>query len=126
METGDGKGHPMRNCTWEGSLLSQRTGEALDMGSREERVTNCQGQERNEEQRQLPQANTTPGLLQPPSFCKGWLHLKELGRSKVRHNFTPFCRDYLGLAIAVFTTGFGFFCADICQILQCVTLSKLC
>lgn len=38
---------------------------------------------------------------------------------KVRHNFTPFCRDYLGLVIAGFTTGFGFFCMELCQALLC-------
>lgn len=60
-----------------------------------------------------------PRFIQPPSFRKGWPYLKELGSSKVRHNFTPFCRDYLGLVIAGFTTGFGFFSMEICQALLC-------
>lgn len=56
-----------------------------------------------------------PSRAQPPSFRKGWLYLKEFGRSKVRHNFTAFCRDYLGLVIAGFTTGLGFFCVETFQ-----------
>ena len=61
-----------------------------------------------------------PRFMQPPTFRKGWLCLKELGMSKVRHNFTPFCRDYLGLVRAGFTTGLGFFHMEICQaLLRC-------
>lgn len=114
------QGIPRRNQGWEEPLLSQlEVGSALAMETekREEQPVKDREAVRNGDSfhRQTPH----PSFILPPSFRKRWLYLKELGRLKVRHNFTPFCSDYLGLVIARFTTGFGFFCMEICQALLC-------